>query len=121
MAGSELQEAIPMKRWLMAGLLTIALCGPAIAQEPTLVTGSMDAYQASLVAMSEPLGPDRARDLILKLLILAGGPVPAGVDPAVFRQNVMAKVMADPQVFLDGIKQYEGLTAAQIMAIKTGP
>jgi hypothetical protein len=103
-----------MKRWFAAMVFTMAMSGAGMAQEPTLATSSMEAYQASIASMGEPLGPDGARELILRLMVLSAGPAPEGQEAA-HRQAAMAAAMKDPQAFLDGLKPYEGMTAQQIM------
>lgn len=114
-------EDFDMKRYIAVALIAGMLTSAATGQEATLETASKEAYEESLVEMARPIGEERGRELILQLLILATGKVPDGADPTTFRFNAMAALMADPQLFLDGIAPYQGMTAGQIMAIDTSP
>lgn len=99
-----------MKRILIACvtatmMMTIAPVGTAA--EPTLDTTSLDAYRTSIVMMSEPLEPEGARALLLRLMTLATGEKD--------RQAAMRIMMANPDAFLAALSPYNGKTATEIM------
>lgn len=106
-----------MKRFIPAIFIASSLTTAASGQSATLDTSTKEAYEASLLAIVEPLGEEGARDLTFHLLGLAAEAYEA-TQPKPDRLSTFQAFTDQPQVFLDAIKPYEGLTADQIMAIE---
>ena len=108
-----------MNRFTLPFILLALATAPAAAQAK-LSAATIESLQTSLSQMADDLGGDEAREAISqKLLGLAVGPAPGGVMEFQHLSERMTLLAANPEMFLEAIRPYEGMTAKEIMAVET--
>lgn len=103
-------------KFVVPAILAWMLAAGSVAAEAKLSTRSEEAYKASITAMSSELTQAELQYVIRHIhdLILLRLEAKTGVK----RAESIAKLGQEPQLFFEGLKRFEGMTAREIVAQK---